>query len=140
MRLFIDTGPLSAFYNKRDRDHPSAVETFRKIAKRDTAYGSLYTSDYVMDEAVTLLRARTRNHKLSVQLGTDILTSKTIILLKTDDEALMGSWGLYKQRSDVALSFTDSTIAFLAKKHFISDIFSYDAHFGALGFHVLNRL
>jgi len=31
-----------------------------------------------MDEAVTLLRARTRNHKLSVQLGTDILTSKTI--------------------------------------------------------------
>ncbi len=84
------------------------------------------------------MRARTRNHKLSVQLGTDILTSKTIILLKTDDEA--GSWGLYKQRSDVALSFTDSTIAFLAKKHFISDIFSYDAHFGALGFHVLNRL
>ena len=52
----------------------------------------------------------------------------------------MGSWGLYKQRSDVALSFTDSTIAFLAKKHFVSDIFSYDAHFGALGFHVLNRL
>jgi len=52
----------------------------------------------------------------------------------------MGSWDLYKQRSDVALSFTDSTIAFLAKKHFISDIFSYDAHFGALGFHVLNKL
>ena len=62
------------------------------------------------------------------------------ILLKTDDEALMGAWDLYKQRSDVALSFTDSTIAFLAKKHFVSDIFSYDAHFGALGFHVLNRL
>jgi len=94
----------------------------------------------VLDEAVTLLRARTRNHKLSVQLGTDILASKTIILLKTDDEALMGAWDLYKQRSDVALSFTDSTIAFLAKKHFVSDIFSYDAHFGALGFHVLNRL
>ncbi|TMI42657.1 hypothetical protein E6H21_00005, partial [Candidatus Bathyarchaeota archaeon] len=74
-----------------------------------------------MDEAVTLLRARTRNHKLSVRLGTDILASKTVILLKTDDEALTGSWELYKQRSDVALSFTDSTIAFLAKKHFISD-------------------
>ena len=43
-----------------------------------------------MDEAVTLLRARTRNHKLSIQLGTDILASKTIILLKTDDEALTG--------------------------------------------------
>jgi predicted nucleic acid-binding protein len=49
----------------------------------------------------------------------DILASKTIIILETDDEALMGSWDLYKQRSDVALSFMDSTIAFLAKKHFI---------------------
>ncbi len=87
-----------------------------------------------------MTRARTRNHGLAVQLGTDILSSKTMILLKTDDDALMGSWDLYKQRSDVALSFTDSTIAFLAKKHFISDIFSYDAHFGALGFHVVNKL
>ncbi len=86
------------------------------------------------------MRARTRNHKLSVQLGSDILTSKTVVLLKTDDDALKGSWDLYKQRSDVALSFTNSAIAFLAKKHFISDIFSYDSHFGALGFHVLNRL
>src|SRR3989442_11032276 len=34
------------------------------------------------------------------QLGTDILASKTVILLKTDDEALTGSWELYKQRSD----------------------------------------
>jgi predicted nucleic acid-binding protein len=94
----------------------------------------------VLDEAVTLLRVRTRNHKLSVQLGTDLLASKTMILLKTDDDVLMGSWDLYKQRSDVALSFTDSTIAFLTKKHFISDIFTYDAHFEALGFHVLNKL
>ncbi len=86
------------------------------------------------------MRARTRNHKLSVQLGTDILASKTIVLLKIDDDGLQNSWDLYKQRSDVPLSFTDSTIAFLARKHFISDIFSYDGHFGALSFHVLDRL
>jgi len=52
----------------------------------------------------------------------------------------MGSWDLYKQRSDVALSFTDATIAFLAKKHLVSDIFSYDSHFGALRLHVLDGL
>ncbi len=44
------------------------------------------------------------------------------------------------ERSDVALSFTDASTAYLVKQHFISDIFSYDEDFKALGFHVISRL
>jgi len=75
-----------------------------------------------------------------VQLGTDILASKTIVLLGIDDDALKGSWDLYKERSDVPLSFTDATTAHLAKKHLISDIYSYDEDFEALRFLVIKRL
>lgn len=75
-----------------------------------------------------------------MQLGTDILTSKTIVLLKVDEGAMKGSWDLYKERSDVPLSFTDASIAYLAKKHLIPDILSYDRDFEALGFHVVKGL
>ncbi len=57
-----------------------------------------------------------------------------------DADNLKGSWELYKQRSDIPLSFTDSTTAFLSKKHFITDIYSYDRHFKALNFHTLQSL
>ena len=116
------------------------METFQNIARGGTPYRRLYTSDYILDEAVTLVRARSRNHKLSVALGRDLLESKTIVLLKIDETSLKGSWDLYKNRPDIALSFTDATSAFLAKKHYISDIFTYDGHFESLGFHAIKRL
>ncbi len=67
MRLFLDTGPIVAYFNKRDRDHTTAFESFEKIYERRTPYTKLCTSDYVLDEAITICRVRTRNHKLSVQ-------------------------------------------------------------------------
>jgi predicted nucleic acid-binding protein len=141
LKLFLDTGPIVAYYNKRDRDHPTALESFEKISENKTPYTKLYTSDYVLDEAITNCRARTRNHKLSVQLGTDIFSSKTIVLLKVDEDVLQRSWDLYKQRSDVEFSFTDCTIASLCKTHGISTIFTFDdKHIGTLGFHPLAKL
>lgn len=141
MKLFLDTGPIVAYYNKRDRDHPTALESFEKISESSTPYTKLYTSDYVLDEAITNCRARTRNHKLSVQLGTDIFSSKTIVLLKVDEDALQRSWDLYKQRSDVEFSFTDCTIASLCKTHGINTIFTFDdKHLGTLDFHPLAKL
>ncbi len=130
-----------AYYNGRDRDHPVALESFEKISESKTPYTKLYTSDYVLDEAITNCRVRTRNHKLSVQLGTDIFSSKTIVLLKVDEDVLKQSWDLYKQRSEVEFSFTDCTIASLCRTHGISTIFTFDdKHLGTLGFHPLTKL
>lgn len=68
-------------------------------------------------------------------LGTDILSSKTIVLLKIDGDALKESWELYKQRAEINLSFTDCSTAVLARTHGISDIFTYDDDFNSLRFH-----
>jgi predicted nucleic acid-binding protein len=129
-----------ARYNKRDRDHPSAVESFNRIQRGDTPYHRLFTSDYILGEAVTGCRQRTRNHKLSVELGTAILSSESIVLLKVDDEVLGEAWELYKARREVALSFTDCTTAVLAKRHGVTDIFTYDEDFQALGLLALSTL
>lgn len=117
------------------------MESFAKIARHGVRYRKLYTSDYILDEAVTTCRRRTGSHELSVRLGTDILSSKSIVMLRVDDKTIQESWELYKQRDDVKLSFTDATCAMLAKTNGIVDIFTYDARdFRPLNLNVIQRL
>lgn len=44
--------------NKRDKDHERAVALLREVG--DGKYGMAYTSDYVLDEALTVALVRTR--------------------------------------------------------------------------------
>src|SRR3989449_10691144 len=130
-----------ARHNKRDKQHSYAVQSFDKIRDGETAYRKLYTSDYILDEAVTGCRQRTRTHPASVELGNAILSSESIVLLKVDGQALTESWSLYKERSQVNLSFTDCTTAVLARRHGIVDLYTYDdGDFQPLGFHTINKL
>jgi len=141
LRLFVDTGPFIARYSKTDTHHIDSIETFGKIGRGATPYRKLYTSDYILDEAVTGCRQRTRTHAASVDLGNAILSSESIVLLKVDEQALTESWDLYKERSQVNLSFTDCTTAILARRHGIVEIYTYDdKDFQPLGFHTLNKL
>ena len=140
MRLFIDTGPFMARHNKRDKQHSYAVQSFDKIRDGETLYRKLYTSDYILDEAVTGCRQRTRNHGLSVELGTLILSSESLLMLRVDEDTLLEAWELFKSRREIPLSLTDCTSAILARKHGITDVYSHDSDFEALGFRVLARL
>ena len=58
-----------------------------------------------------------------------------------DEQTLTESWSLYKERSQVNLSFTDCTTAVLARRHGIVDLYTYDdGDFQPLGFHTINKL
>jgi len=58
-----------------------------------------------------------------------------------DEQSLSESWDLYKERSQVNLSFTDCTTAILAMRHGIVEIYTYvGKDFRPLGFHTLNKL
>ena len=83
-----------ALHNKRDKQHSDAVESFDKIRDGKTSYRKLYTSDYVLDEAVTGCRQRTRNHGLSVALGTLILSSESLLTLRVDENTILEAWEL----------------------------------------------
>lgn len=127
LRLFIDSGPFVGLYNPADDHHEESVKSFGKVANQAVSYRKLYTSDYILDEAVTTCSGRTKKHELSVQLGNDILGSKSIVMLKVDEKTIEASWKLYKERDDLNLSFTDATCVTLAQTHGISDIYTYNA-------------
>ncbi len=83
---------------------------------------------------------RTHSHKPSVELGTAIISSESIVLLKVDDLTVSEAWELYRERGEVDLSFTYCTSAVLALKHGITDIFTCDMDFRALGFVALSKI
>ncbi len=129
------------YYYKEDQHHQESLNSFAKIARHETTYRKMYTSDYILDEAVTTCRHRTKSHELSVQLGNDLLSSKSIVMLEVDERARDEAWRLYKDRRDLNLSFTDATCAILARKHGISDIFTFNTReFRPLHFNVIQSL
>ncbi len=56
MRLFIDTTALVATEDKDDTNHKKAVQFRDKVGRSETPFGKLFTSNYVVDETLTLLR------------------------------------------------------------------------------------
>src|SRR5437879_9614014 len=74
MSIFIDTGIFVAFVNMKDRDHARAVVLVDELRK--AVYGIPYTSDYVLDEAVTVALLRTRRLESGISAGSLILGSK----------------------------------------------------------------
>lgn len=128
-------------YYKEDQHHGESLESFAKIGRHETHYRKMYTSDYILDEAVTTCRRRTKSHELSVRLGTDILGSKSIVMLRVDEKTLEESWRLFKERNDLNLSLTDATCVVLARTHGIPDIFTFNAReFRPLNLNVLMSL
>ena len=76
MRVFIDSGGFLGVMDRDDQFHPPA----REIAARlDAIRTSLYTSNYIVDEARTLIRART-THATAAKFLRLLRTSRIAIL------------------------------------------------------------
>ena len=59
---------------------------------------------------------------------------------EVDENTFLEAWELYKSRREIPLSLTDCTSAILARKQGVTDMYSYDSDFEALGFRVLGQL
>ena len=65
--VFLDTGVFVAARNSRDRNHKRATELFGEALRGK--FGVVYTSDYVIDEAITTALFRTRNFGVALNVG-----------------------------------------------------------------------
>ncbi|MGB9693955.1 MAG: PIN domain-containing protein [Fervidobacterium sp.] len=63
MTIFIDTGIFIALRNADEEQHQRSKELMKKALKAD--YGRVFTSDYIIDEAVTTALVRTRKERPS---------------------------------------------------------------------------
>lgn len=130
MAIFVDTGVFVALRNADDEFHERSKELMKRALKSE--FGRIYTSDYVIDEAVTTALVRTRRHDFAVDLGKYVIESPRIIKLRVEDDSFREAWGKFQSLKDKTMSFTDCTSLALIEKFGIKQILSFDADFDGI--------
>jgi uncharacterized protein len=98
--IFVDTGGWFASVVPTDRDHDAATRWLV------TNCEPLVTSDYVVDEILTLLRAR-GHHARAVALGERLFTNQLARIHYLSAEEILATWEVFRSFADKEWSFTD---------------------------------
>src|SRR3972149_10418703 len=96
--FFVDTTFLVARFNTRDANHADALSFLGELASGSVGAFRLVTTDYVFDEMVTAILARTRIHRRAADAGRAILDSKARRLEGLGRGGVARAWGLFPGR------------------------------------------
>ena len=134
MSVFVDTGVFYAHHDTNAERHTKAVAVFDDILHGD--YGQPYTSDYVLDEAITLTRARTGSfeaaHAISKRIRGVDPYPPVIELCYTGPDDMTAALEVYRRYSDHDLSFTDAMSIALCESRDFDAVCSFDSDFDGL--------
>jgi uncharacterized protein len=124
--IFVDSGAWYASLIPLDPDHAAAQAWLRQNNE------PLLTTDFIMDETLTLLRARGQNQKAS-KLGSAFLdgSAATLYCIAMDD--LYEAMEVFQRFADKEWSFTDCTSKVVIEKLELATAFSFDHHFRQFG-------
>jgi uncharacterized protein len=95
----VDTGVWFASVDLAARDHETAVNLIRGSTE------PLITTDYVVDETLTLLRARGQNSR-AVALGELFFAGTLTTIHFLTEQEILRSWETFRRFSDKRWSFT----------------------------------
>ena len=124
--IFVDTGAWYAGVVERDENHPRAKAWLEQNNQR------LCTSDYIVDETLTLLRAR-GHLQTAIDLGSMLVTARAAALFHVDVADVREAWNIFRNFQDKQWSFTDCTSMAVMRRLKIRQAFSFDQHFRQFG-------
>ena len=124
--IFADSGGWYAAYVPTDKDHKAANRWL------DTNRVLLITTDYVVDEVLTLMRAR-GHHDLAIELGTDLISGELCDLMFVGREDFDQAWSIFSGYRDKGWSFTDCVSRVVMERLGITVAFAFDDHFRQFG-------
>jgi predicted nucleic acid-binding protein len=134
MSVFVDTGVYYALQNQRANRHEAAKEAFRAVLQGE--HGTAFTSEYIYDEAVTLVLVRTGEYEEARTVGDRMLGRGdypgTVDLLEIDRETFDRADELFDRYSDQLLSFTDASTVALVESYEIDHVLSFDDDFDGI--------
>ena len=120
--IFVDTSAWYALLDKSDANHNAAVKF------KDALVHPLVTSNYIVDEVITLSRNRL-GHNVAVEIGEKLWNESiaTLIHVTTQDEKK--AWEIFVTYHDKNFSFTDCTSFALMERIGMTEAFAFDEHF-----------
>lgn len=129
-KVFIDSSGFKTWLDERDDFHFEAENIVNKILDREDV---LVTSNYIIDESLTLLRVKCGLQKAMLLKKYLSDTKQTIKILRVSVSDEGKSWKLFEKEWS-GLSFTDCTCFALMKRIGIKRVFGFDKHFERAGF------
>ena len=133
MKVFIDTSFFKALVDPKDDFHPEALRIWETLRRKEVNF---VTSNYILDEVFTLLRARC-GIKTVLEFKKIIAQSASIIKIvriTVADEILAWEWF---DKDWSKLSFTDCTSFAICKRLRIKKALFFDIHFKRAGLETL---
>lgn len=136
MKLFVDTWGWLALEDRKDSRHSAAAECYKERSK---AGGQVITSNFVLDETMTLLFQR-RPFEEAWKFSNSLLRSPSISIASVNESRFHETFAWRRKFSDKPdISFTDLSSMVIMQELGIIDVLTADRHFGqvGLGFHIL---
>jgi predicted nucleic acid-binding protein len=130
MNLFADSSGWVALFDKSDKYHQIASASFRQLEGKPV---SIETSDYIFDEALTILLKRS-GHGAAARFGSWLLTTKNVNIIHIDEIIWQAAWEMFQAYDDKEWAFTDCTSFVLMRQQQLWQAFSFDQHFIQAGF------
>jgi predicted nucleic acid-binding protein len=135
--IFIDTWGWLALGHRKDNYHAQVKYLYQEISKKSVI---VYTSDYVLDELITLLfRREIFSEAVSFVQGIlDSANVHKIQIEKITQPRLIKTWELRKKLQDKPkISFTDLTSMIIMQELGIHYVLTDDNHFLQVGFNFI---
>ena len=130
---FVDTWGWIALGNARDSQHSRVTDVFRTLRREQIP---ICTSDYVLDELVTLLFRR-EAHERSFRFVDALLSAATagqMTIERVTPERFTAAWELRKRFQDKPMiSFTDLSSMAIMTERGITRVLTDDDHFLHVG-------
>jgi predicted nucleic acid-binding protein len=124
--IFVDTGAWFASVVPTDADHAAARAWL--AANR----APLVTTDYVIDETLTLLKMRGEIRR-ALALGEQFFKDRLATIHFLSEADIRYAWNIFTQFSDKQWSFTDCTSKAMIERLNLTDAFAFDHHFAQFG-------
>jgi hypothetical protein len=124
--IFVDTGAWYASVVPSDPNHAAAVQWLNANVE------PLLTTDFVIDETLTLLKARGHLRR-ALALGTQWFVGNRSILHHLTPAQVEAAWQIFQRFTDKDWSFTDCTSKVVMEQLALLTAFAFDQHFRQFG-------
>jgi predicted nucleic acid-binding protein len=124
--IFVDTGAWFAAAVPSDPDHAAAS---RWLAGNGEP---LLTTDYVVDETLTLLRARGERAR-ALLVGEAFFAGRLAEIHTLDASDVALAWETFRRYDDKDWSFTDCASKAVIERLGLREAFAFDQHFRQFG-------
>ncbi len=131
--IFVDTSGYYAVLVRQDDRHESARQLLKTSAETRRGF---FTTDYVWDETVTLLKAR--GHTALIKPLLEIVFGSAVCMVVwTDAKRFHAAQSHFLKFLDKSWLFTDCVSFRVMKERKLSDSLTKDYHFVQAGFKAL---